>query len=397
MTYTITEAKLRIAKLSKLTAPASSMPEDLSRAIDPDIRVSGDYPYYRLDLLLDNQPVSWCGVVDFQQQIGTACVRMGGIAGVGTHDDFRFRGYSRRVMLNALRWMCQQGFDATMLYGIAGYYPRFGYAEAFPDTQHIMAVRDAERVAHGRYRVVEFTAEYLEQLLAIFAANNAGRTGVTRRETPYWTHFPSGLHWGSQAQVKLLLDTRKRFAGYFVHDAGMENEILEVGYTSSTVFSEMLRVIAAHVWSTRAEEIHFHLPDDHTFIRYCRNFGLSTRQNYRRDGGAMVRLLNCASTLCKLAPLLATRVSGTGQLTIYTNLDSVGLAWSGSRFDIGAPFATGAHVRLPQWCLAQLLYGYLGADSPAFDGIITGTPNGRTLLTQLFPQHTHYHYLVDKF
>ncbi len=379
--------------------PTYSDAEDLAQPLDADIRVSGDYPCWHLSLQADGQAVSWCNVVDFEQQVGTQCLSVGGIASVGTHDNYRFRGYSRRLLENALRWMRREGFDASMLYGITGFYPRFGYAEAFPIVTHTMAVRDAEQAAHGRRRChcEEATSAHIPGMLALFAACNSGRTGVIRRDPRHWTSFSKSFNQGFQARVTVLLDARDALLGYYVSNAAMEQQIVEVGYASHRVFGELLQAITAQVWAARCEEMHFLLPEDHAFVEYCRPYGLRTQSVYRRDGGAMVRLINIPTTLRKLAPLLAPRVSGRGALTIHTNLGAVGLAWAGGECVVNEPKTKGTRVCLPQWRLAQLVYGYLAADSPANDNVITGSRNGRAVLTQLFPAHPHYHYMVDHF
>ena len=393
----IGEANARIAKLSKLPVPTCSETEDWSVPLDADIKVSGSYPYHNISLEADGQSVSWCTVIDFQQQIGTQQLRMGGIGGVGTHDNYRFRGLSKRVLTNALSWMRREGFDTSMLYGITGFYPRFGYAEAFPGIIHTMALRDAERAVGGDYQLAELTPEHIPAVLALYAKNNAGRTGVTWRDPQQWTTFRKGLNWWSKASANVLLDACGAVAGYFVSDAGEVQEIIEVGYAAHAVFSDILRAIAAQVWDARIETIRFNLPDDHAFIHYCRPFGMHAQHIYRRDGGAMVRMMNITTALSKLTPLLAARMPGRGALTVRTNLDSVGLSWADGELYVTEPQANSEWVQLPQWCLAQMLYGYLDAESPACDNAITASGNGRAILAQLFPAMAHYHYAVDYF
>ena len=393
----ITEANKRIAALSKMSIATFSEVEDLDRPLDADIQVSGEFPRTRISLLVEGQQVSWAVVYDLQQQIGPHALRMGGIGDVGTHDEHRFRGYSRRVLENVLRWMRREGFDLTMLFGITGFYPRFGYAKAFPAISHTLAVRDAERAGRRHTRVEDFTPTHLEGVLALYAANNAARTGVVRRDPRQWEPFRKGLSYGTPAKVRVLLDARGAVIGYVVADTGTESEIIEVGYASTAVFDELLREIAAQVWAVRREEIHLHLPADHAFVRYCQPLSLRTQLAYRRDGGAMVRLINVPSTLRKVAPSLAKRLSGHGQLTIQTNLDSVGLSWANGAMTVGEPHATGPRISLPQWCLAQLLYGYLGASSPALEGIIQGSRASLAILADLFPETPHFFYATDQF
>src|SRR5205085_2596225 len=147
-------------ELRKESVTPCSEPENLARPLDADISVTTTLPHHKIDLILDGKAVSGLTVIDFEQNVGASRIRMGGIAGVWTHNDHRFKGYSRRVLTNSLRWMHQAGFDTSMLFGIRGYYPKYGYAPAFPQAVFTVAVRDAERVKHDRkaFKLVNYDA-----------------------------------------------------------------------------------------------------------------------------------------------------------------------------------------------------------------------------------------------
>lgn len=393
----ISEANLRIARLCRQPVPALTVPENLDLPLDADIKVSGESPgVSKISLLLDGVEVSWCRVVEFQQQIGTQLLRMGGIADVGTHNDHRFQGYSRRVLENALRWMCGDGFGVSMLYGISGYYPKYGYAEALPTVVHTMMVRDAEHCAASSFGIVDYSPAYLDSVLAMYHAQNAGRTGVTRRDPLTWQPFRKGLNWGSMAIAKVLLNQRGQAVGYFVYDAAQETTIIEVGATSPEIYGPIIRAVADLAWNTRSESFRFHLAEDDDIIRYCRPMGIRSEITYRRDGGAMVRIINLRSTMEKLLPLLATRVSGRVNMTIQTNLDTVTLSRSGQQFHLVGDTAK-QKVFLPQWALAQLIYGYHDVATLSQNGVISGSPQSLQTLSRLFPVQVAFQYAVDNF
>ena len=142
----------------------------------------------------------------------------------------------------------------------------------------------------------------------------------------------------------------------------------------------------------------FRLPADDAFMRFCRPYGLTCETTFRRDGGAMIRLINVPSALGRLADLLAARVDGRGQVNLVTNLDTAALAWQRGKLTVtparlgGAPTA-----RLPQWALAQLIYGYADAADLHRDGILKAPAKTVDLLADLFPPTAHHHYDTDRF
>ena len=82
----------------------------------------------------DEQDMSRLWLHEYQMRFGTAQLKMGGIAGVGTNEGYRNRGYSRRVMEDSTTFMTENGFDVAMLFGIPNFYPKFGYATVLPET-----------------------------------------------------------------------------------------------------------------------------------------------------------------------------------------------------------------------------------------------------------------------
>ena len=392
-------AEARIAELRKRRVPVRSTPEDLDGPVDPDLRIDrAGWPYNRLELVIGGEKVSGLGVVDFAQQIGSGVVRMGGIAGVGTHRDHRFCGYSRRVMESSLRWMRSEGLDTSMLYGIPSFYAKFGYAQAFASVSFTMAVRDAEAAPAGAWRFVRFRKEHLPAVLRMYRANNAGRTGPTLRDPKHWTPFRKGIRYDSKAVCKVAIDPRGRAGGYFVYDdTHLTADVIETGFATRAVLPAIVRAAARRAVKCRLERIRFHLPPDDAFIEFCKPLGIRQERTWRRDGGAQVRMIRIPSALAKLGAELAGRMSAPGELTIRTNLDDVHVAWKSGRLAVDAPRRTGPQARMPQWALAQMLYGYRDARALAAEGIVTASARAVATLAEMFPVRPHYHYRVDHF
>ena len=72
--------------------------------------------------------LSWANVIDQTLRYGCSSFLCAGIGGVGPADESRRKGYSTIVMDAAVRYMRDQHFPMTYLFGINNYYENFGYA-----------------------------------------------------------------------------------------------------------------------------------------------------------------------------------------------------------------------------------------------------------------------------
>ena len=393
------QAEARIAELRTRGAASRSRRENLDQPVDPDLRVTSKFPEHKLALVVGGEEVSSLTVVDFRQQIGSQTVRMGGIASVGTHRDHRFQGYQRRVQESSLRWMRAEGFDTAMLYGIPSFYPKFGYAQAFAGVEFTLAVRDAEKAEPAGHRFVDFSPKrHTRAVLKMYHANNAGRTGPTRRDVRHWVPFRKGIRYDSEAVCKVALDARGRPAGYFVcHQEHLTATVIEAGFAAPAVLPDILRAAARLAVRQRLESIRLLLPEDDALVACCQPLGLRKTVHYRAEGGGQVRMIRIPSALSAVAGELGSRMRTTGRLTLRTNLDDVGLSWSPGRLTVGPAWPRGPQARMPQWALAQLLYGYRPAEGLAHEGVLKASAAATAALAEMFPVRPHYHWLVDHF
>src|SRR5215216_5260029 len=92
-----------------------------------------------IELHVAGRAVSRLYIIPLTISIGVAKVRVDGIGGVETEEEYRGRGYARRVMEAALVRMggavnnvSQDPAALSFLFGISNYYEKFGYARAGP-------------------------------------------------------------------------------------------------------------------------------------------------------------------------------------------------------------------------------------------------------------------------
>ena len=394
------QAQQRIAVLARTHVTPFSDREDLGRKLDKRIYVDRLDGRVSVQLMLEGMKVSWTGIYDFAQQVRGAVLRMGGIAGVGTHAEHRFKGYSSIVMENASRWMRAEGYDVAMLYGITGFYGRFGYAEAFPSVWYELPVAEAERAKSSNLKFVPFADEHLSAVLEMYNRSNVGRTGPTLRPMKAWVPFRRDKPWGLQVTAQVGLDRAGHAVAYLAHDTADPASIVEVGYRGREAFGDLVRQAAALAWAQRKEKITFILAYDEPLMDWAAPLGLTKHVHWRTDGGGMVRIINLSSVLRKIGHGMARRLGGSGQMLVKTNLETVLLRWKDDAMEVVESPRTprqAARVGMPQWALAQLIYGYRSASLLAQDGVLRAERPVVALLDQMLPAMVPYHSRVDVF
>jgi len=186
--------------------------------------------------------------------------------------------------------------------------------------------------------------------------------------------------------------------GYYIIEADYSHlTVVEAGWSSETVFPDIVLSAAGIAARLRLEIVTYVLPEDHPLMDFCRPLRLRKRVAHRKDSGAQVRLVSVASTLRKLAEGIGTRLDGSDSLDILTNLDDVRISWSDDSCTVDASDKGKPAVQMPQWALAQLVYGYRTARSLKVEGAISGTAVSIEVLDKMFPRIPHFFYVVDEF
>ncbi|MDP6042033.1 MAG: GNAT family N-acetyltransferase, partial [Candidatus Latescibacteria bacterium] len=143
---------------------------------------------WQIGLALSDTVVSGAGIVKKQMQIGSAVVKMGGIAGVWTDDDHRMKGYASQAMWESIALMEQKHCDMSILFGIADFYHRYGYAVAFASQSMQVATAQLLKL-NGSLRARTGRKADLAVMRQLYRRYNAGRSGMDARPSnwkPRW-------------------------------------------------------------------------------------------------------------------------------------------------------------------------------------------------------------------
>ena len=352
----------------------------------------------------DEQDVSRLWIHEYQMRFGTARLKLGGIAGVGTKEEHRNRGYSRRVMEDSTAFMTENGFDVAMLFGIADFYPKFGYATALPETWVEFDTAEAQ-AAVSTYRVRKFETEDVPTILALYAANNAERTGTPLRDETRWKDFKMGSNFGIDADPFVILNDAGEVIGYFVCDDTEEKCILcDIGFQNRTIFETIVRFLGDCAKCIGAAQIECSMPADHPFAIFCRRYGCRTNTQNPKNRGGMMRIINQSSTLKGITGELEKRLrrsahlsQWSGKILIATDLGQDCLGIDRGRVAYTASKANAFHLEIPQDKLIQLMMGRRSIEDLAIEPDVSVTGGIIPILATLFPLDYPHVWWPDRF
>lgn len=358
------------------------------------------------ELLVDGKKVSWLRVQDYTMRIGSARVRMGGIADVGTDSNERMKGYSRRLMEDSVTYMTDQNFDVTMLFGIRNYYHKFGYAVCVPSVRHTMSTRDAEAAGNseGAFRIRDYAEDDLESLLDLYDDSNSRRTCTLIRPREYYKGIRKGSNWGRRATTIVVENTAGQFAGYAAYDQSEDDvTVTEVEAWDPAAFPTLLHQFAKMAIDRRCGELTFLLPQDHLFAEYLRRSECRTTMEHPKCGGGMMRILNQDSLFQKLQGELGRRVSASEarntnlRLGLRTDLGDTLLDIQDGQVEAIPGETSDVRLELPQSKLMQLVLGYRSARSLMSESDVNTRGDVLPIIEALFPVDHPYVWKADYF
>lgn len=397
---------------------------------DPDIVLQplpqGRPGTIKVDLMRDGQSLSTCVIVPVTIRVGVATVLVNGIGEVGTALEHRERGYARRVLRTAIAHMAAGDAALSMLFGIPGFYPRFGYATAGPQyTLSLPCAEPAPRLLPG-WQVRAATHADLPAIQRLYDHDTAHAVGaVVRPPHGYpWTKLADRQPVDLAADCRVVTAPQGGVVAYAWRDRdSWFTEHVGDDHPNSLVLAEVVAqdapaadavLAACQAWAHEEGQGSGHpltavtlaIPPDGPVVAAAR-YGAATLQHaYSADGECMVRTLHPGRLLASLAPELERRLQATlpgfrATVILVTEVGSVALRASPAGLHIEAgnanPPAEAHLVRLPQTVLARVA---LGAFCPADLLARLETPPSevaRDLLAALFPPRHPHMSIPDRF
>lgn len=360
----------------------------------------GLWPVWKVALQVgedDNASRLW--IVEKTMRIGKAKVRFGGIAGVGTKEEHRMKGYASVVLDASTKLMQDRGYDMGMLFGIRNFYHRFGYGVVFPvsrlfvKTENLLRAKEVLRV-----RAMKKADGAMVQKL--YNRFNMTRTSTVVRPAK-WSYFELSPQFKKPGQAIVVEDAKGRIAGYATWVIRDEQMLVsEMGGTGASVFESLAKALGKRAKRAGVDVVTFDLPADDPFIDFCVPYGCESRIVYPNNSDAMGRIIHLQPLMEKLIPEFENRLAiagfeGTDSLQLETDIGSVGLHLSKGKVQVNEGGKN--KVQISQLLLTQLVMGYRQVDGVMDEVGVKVTSKGLSLLRVLFPKCDAYMWWSDRF
>ncbi|MFT5365589.1 MAG: putative acetyltransferase [Candidatus Latescibacterota bacterium] len=360
----------------------------------------GLWPVWKVALQVgDDDNASRLWIVEKTMRIGSTKVKFGGIAGVGTKQEHRMKGYASVVLDASTELMQERGYDMGMLYGIRNFYHRFGYGVVFPVPRLFVKTENllcAESVLKVRAMIKTDGAAVLK----LYNRLNTTRNATVVRPTK-WSYFELSPGFKKPGKAVVAEDSRGRIQGYATWCARDEQFLVsEIGCTGAVAFAALAKALGQRAKRAGVDQVIFDLPADDPFIDLCVPYGCERRIVYPNNSDAMGRIIHLRPLMEKLVPEFSKRVTDAGYvgqdvLNIETDIGSVGLGVHRGR--VRVTDGDKSNVKIPQLILTQLVMGYRDIDDVMGETGVRSPKKALPLLRVLFPKRDGYMWWSDRF
>ena len=368
----------------------------------------------RVKLVRDGREISGAFVVPMTVMIGIAPVRMDGIGGVETDENYRYKGYSRRVLEACIAFMKQGDAPLTTLYGIPSFYPKFGYATLGPEPVIALRRDDIPELLPEGFATRPMQPGDLPAVRALYDAGMGQSIGPLVRDgqTPSWGKLAGSLA-RNEDEARVLLDASGAIVAYAWRASWSwwmgskyrdEPDALRVSEAfAATPQAADALLGACRAWAAErgVEAIEWMLPPDGRIGMAAALRGAAIRLHHSFEGEYMGRALDLLRLFRALQPELERRWAAAtppwrGRLVIDTGDDRAALTLGDGWLAAGsATAADAAAVPLSAGDVARLVFGSFDPrEVLARVGI--GGPQAEALAV-LFPQGFPYIYPADRF
>lgn len=368
------------------------------------IRAKDEGERCKLALVDEGEEVARLTVEKREMRLGSAWVRMGGIASVRTSPRHRNKGYGRKLMEGTVDYMREEGFVVSILFGVPAFYHRVGYATVLLRKSIARVRTEAAEELAGSSSVRVITGGEEQSVLAVYETEIGSRTGAVKRsKAAFAPWYNEADEWFQEPRRILVAEEDGEPVAYILGEQGwLEHsewyarpfEIAVPPGKIATAGQSLLRALAGEARERRAEWLELELPPDAALLSILRTIGYTQETVYSHNQGGMGRIVN-------LAGLATAMTAGVReQVETWESEDQVGkvafvCGSENAEIDVGA--GRTLTISLPQQNLLQLLMGYRSIAELRLEYPACVTEGDAALVDSLFPRGYPYMWNLDHF
>ena len=273
------------------------------------------FPSRRCALWADDaeEPVSSLALLGMDVRFGALALPVEGYAAVSTPPEHRRRGYMDRLFRRSLRSAARR-VSVACLYGIADFYPRFGFVTCQRDIEWRVSLYNTRRlpaVPEGALRAG--SQSDLPAIRALYNSVHGARPwSIVRAD--HWDRIPRTREWDPGADI-VVAGTGDCLSGYALIEErflGWRPKHLlvhEIVARDQATAGMLLADVARRARRLDHERIVFQEPGDSAVARAARSIGCETVHRHYAAAGGMAALLDRGRFLDGLEPELARRAA----------------------------------------------------------------------------------------
>lgn len=331
-------------------------------------------------------------------RIGEARLKMGGFGWVTTAGHHRHQGIARELIQDTMRYMREQNYHLSMLFGIPNFYHRFGFTTSLAEYATIVSLVEALVAAHGPYRMRPGKPGDIPAIQKIHNADDAEVACSIVRSTAHITN-----QWEHWKAVRVLTNERGKVIAYFLPRTTEEELSLEeVGVADRATCGALVHACATVAEEEHVSRIRFAGPPSRMLSQYLLQYKSKHEMQVTRDSGGMIAFVNLGETLESMIPewenlLLqnAARELRT-ECTLLVDRKPYRIRANRGALDI-APVSGVNKISLNSAELTHLVTGYRFLNEILETRRRLITPEGKALLAAIFPKRTPYVWRTDRF
>lgn len=345
---------------------------------------------------LNKEIVGHLKIVPQILRVGSSQIKSGGFAGVCVKTPLRKKGIARSMIEFALKKLEDENYDISLLFGIPDFYHRFGFVPVFKEFQTILEVKTLKEINHPEYKIGNFQKKYSVDLWKIYHRYLDRFPFFPLRPFNLWEYRKEFLQ-----NLKIVF-YKSVPVGYFnliFEDESIRVEEL-VCREDLKIYQTILNFLRKEAVKKYRKYIKFNLCGMHPFIKYLKGEDITYQIKYRKNSGAMGKVLNWESLFSKLLPeffknLKKSCFRDLENIDIYVDKKVYSLDFKNKSVKVLQKKNSG--LKFSSQLLTQLVFGYDSASSLCFRYNMKFSEKILNILDSLFPCWETIMFPVDRF
>ncbi|WBW96721.1 GNAT family N-acetyltransferase [Oceanirhabdus sp. W0125-5] len=353
-----------------------------------------------------NQIISSVVVTKKNQRIGKNKIKVGEFDIVGTHQDYRGKGYCSKLMEYSFKKMKEEGIFLCRLIGIPNFYQQYGFEYAVPAYFYNYVNIDKELIKNCKSEysvenVSEFSNKLLEKIIEIFDKETAYNFGSEVRSVEYLKYMieEKALDRDSYWYV---VSSGEDLMGYaWIKKEDSQLIIKEVAMRNETAAESLCLKIYEITNDKNYNKVGVRCPLNNSFAKYIYKKGGTFRCNneiFHGTWGEMYKILDLKNALMGISGLLQERLKESkfnrisANYTIVTEKEIATLEIKEGVIKITDTI--GIKVKIPMSVLTSIYTGYKSIEYYK-DKIQYLNDEVEEVFKVLFPQGYPYIWTLD--